>query len=73
MSRHLPPCVCRKCGMNHAAPPNPAWRYSPPKSGRIRVDVRDARGQVIGQKVVAVVELDANAIAEFLPAPDPRA
>lgn len=73
MSRSKPACVCRKCGMDHDAPPNPAWRHSPPsKPGRIRVEVL-RNGQVVGHKIVEVVEVDAYAIRDFLPAPDPRA
>lgn len=72
-SKGFPPCVCRKCGLNHNAPANPAWERSAPVSGRIRVDVLDRAGKVIGQKVVAVTEVDFYAVRDLLPPPDPRA
>lgn len=71
MSRHVPPCVCRKCGLDHAAPANPAWRYSPPVSGWIRVPVVDKAGQVTGERRVHVVEVDAYVVRDLLQVPIP--
>lgn len=68
MARTPAACRCRKCGLDHAAPPNPAWRPSAPASGWITATGADG----VARRVF-VVEVDAFAVRDFLPAPDPRA
>lgn len=64
MSRHRKPVG--------PPPPNPAWRYSPPRSGAILVDRFAPDGTFLRTERVAVVEVDACAIASLLPPAEVR-
>lgn len=55
--------------MSRAPKPNPAWRYSPPRSGWIQVDRFAPDGTYLHTDRVQVVEVDACAIASLLPSP----